>query len=211
MYKIRFSLDVVILGLLVAGSLRAITMTTYSSNPFNINMNLNVSQYNSSPNIVGSTINNTNSPSSYTNYGTSVQNNNICITGFCGSSTSPTTLGVPTAIGNINILSNIHPQLTVFPIGTAVTVPGSVIPSTTMITVPGSVIPPSNISTVTTNIPTIKVAPNLNTTIPIGFALDVAADPEPSTVLLLVSGIAAFGILHRKTVKNRHRISLKLS
>lgn len=224
MSKIRIlSFDVVILGLIVAGGLRANTMTTYSGNPYNINMDLS---YNYGDNVVTRNymrvvINNSNTNSyNYSNYDMSTfqNNSNLCVRGLCEPSytnfntTVPTTTGgIPTIINNLHLLGSNggnfrlgynttinagvrgqagppDPPITVLPIGT------------TTVTLPDLVVQPSTISTVTTNIPTIQVTTNFNT-MPI--VLDLAGDPEPSTVLLLVSGMAALGILHRKRLKNR--------
>jgi hypothetical protein len=214
MSKIRLlSFDVVIFGLIVAGGLRANTMTTYSGNPYNINMDLSQPNVDNS-NIVDSTsndiVNNSNTntnPYAYSNYGMStLQNNNLCIMGFCGSSSTnygmsfqnnlcimgfcgssytSSNITVPTTTGDISTISNNQPPdplLTVLPIGTTVTLPDLVIQ-------------PSNISTVTTNIPTIQVTTNFN------LGVGDFADPEPSTVLLFVSGMVALGFLHRKRSK----------
>jgi hypothetical protein len=201
MSKIRILFfNVAILGLMVAGGLQANTMTTYSGNPYNINMDLSPSyNYSYNSNIVSPSsydiINNNNTTTyAYSNYGMSAfQNNNLCVMGFCGSSYTnfdnnsvpPTIAGIPNTV--IDNLQPPDPPLTVLPIETT-------------LTLPDLVMQPSNLSTVTTNIPTIQVTTNFNS-MPIGFG--DFANPEPSTVPLLVSGMAALGILHRKRLKNR--------
>ena len=216
MSKIRIlSFDVALIGLIAAGGLQANTMTTYSGSPYNINMDLSLSQsynYSYDSNIVSQSsydiINNSNTTSyAYSNYGVSTfqnnnlcimgfcgsssnysmsafQNNNLCIMGFCGSSyTNFDNYSVPSTIADIpNVINNLQ------------------LPDPPLTVLPDLVMQPSNLSTVTTNIPTIQVANNFNS-MPIDFG-DLA-NPEPSTVLLLVSGMAALGILHRKRLKNR--------
>ena len=192
MSKIRISFfDVVIFGLTVAGGLRANTMTTYSRTPSNINMDLS-QPYNYVDNsiIIGSTsydiINNSNTTTSSYDYSNYAISQNASYTNL--------NITVPIVTADINnIINNLQPHsespLTVLPIETRGTLPDLIIQP-----------PSSNISTVTTNIPTIQVMTNFNT-MPIGLVSDLA-DPEPSTVLLLVSGVAALGILHRKQTKN---------
>jgi hypothetical protein len=188
MSKIRvLSFDVAIFGLMVAGGLQATTITSYSGN---INMNLSTSYTTSTTynvNIVGS------NSTSYSNYSTSttVQNNNLC--SYCGSSYTSFYMPVTTTYPTMN--TNLQAPLAALPI----TMPTSVVQSSTVkpaniVTVP--VVQPSNTSTVTTTIPTVHVGTN--------FALgpNDFADPEPSTVLLLVSGVAAIGILRRKQLKS---------
>jgi hypothetical protein len=233
MSKIRiWSFNVVILGLIVAGGgLRANTMTTYSDNPYNINMDLS-QPYNYGDNVVTRrtnymrvVINNSNTNSyDYSNYEMSTfQNNNLCVKGLCEPSYTNFNITVPTTTG-YTIINNLHllgyngenfrlgyntminagarGQSGGLPLG-ALDPPGpplTVLPIGTTVTLPGLVVQPSTISTVTTNIPTIQVMTNFNT-MPI--VLDLADDPEPSTVLLLVSGMVAFGILYQKRLKIR--------
>jgi hypothetical protein len=60
------------------------------------------------------------------------------------------------------------------------------------------VIQPSTVSTVTTQVPTIQVTANFNS-LPV--QIGDLADPEPATVLLFVSGTVVLAILHRKRSK----------
>jgi len=174
MSKIKILSFLVIFGLLVNGGLQANTITTAPSN-----INANLSQPSYTPTIVGLTTNTT---------PTTTQSTNLCIMSFCGSTSTNVnitfpTITLPTTIGSYPTIVS-QPPLTVLPIGTTVMVPNSVVQ-------------PSNTNTVTTYIPTIQITTNFN--LPLGSITDFA-NPEPSTVLLLVSGMAVLGILYRRRI-----------
>jgi hypothetical protein len=187
----------VMLGLLVNATLRANSITT-SVNTSNINANLYLPSYSPTSigsTIVGSTI--TNSTTTYTTpttYATpTTQTTNLCIMSFCGSTSTNINIAFP-VIGNMTFPTMIGT------IPTVINTQYAALPIGTTVTVPTSVVQPSNVSTVTTNIPTIQITTNFNT-LPLGSVGALAGDPEPSTVILLVSGMAALGILHRKRFK----------
>jgi hypothetical protein len=111
---------------------------------------------------------------------------------FCGSTSTNVnitfpTITLPTTIGSYPTLVNTQPLSTTLPIGTTVLVPNSIVQ-------------PSNTSTVTTYIPTIQITTNFNFNNPFGLVGDFS-NPEPSTVLLFVSGMAVLGILYRRRIR----------
>ena len=173
MSKIQIVSFLIIFAFLTIGGLQANTISTAPSN-----INVNLAQPNYTPTIVGLTT--TTVPT------TSPTNINLCIMSFCGSTSTNVniafpTITLPTTISSTPIIT--QPTQTVLSIGSIVMVPNSVIQP--------------NVSTVTTNIPTITTNFNFNT--PFGLVGDFA-NPEPSTVLLLVSGMAALGILYRRRI-----------
>jgi hypothetical protein len=176
--KIRIVSFLVIFGVMVNSGLQANTISTAPSN-----INVNLAQPNYTPTIVGLTT----TPTT-----TTPQNTNLCIMSFCGSTSTNVnitfpTITLPTTIGSSPTLVNSQPLLTTLPIGTTVIIPSSVVQ-------------PSNTSTVTTSIPTIQITTNFNFNNPFGPVGDFS-NPEPSTVLLLVSGMAVLGILYRKRIR----------